>query len=84
MDFFNRLFYNEKYYTSANDTSANDTSIHTSPKKLTRSFETIPKKTKKKYTCKGKLYKKCNKKCKWVKKTATKRGYCRTKLNKTR
>lgn len=66
MDFFTRL------YTNPQSSDKTKPIIKKSACK---------KRTYKNSTCKGKTYKKCKKRCKWVKKTPSKKGFCRIRFN---
>ena len=77
MDFFTRFYTNPQ-------SSDKSTPIIKKPVKVIASPVKKPackSRTYKNSTCKGKTYKKCKKRCKWVKKTPSKKGFCRIRFN---
>jgi len=79
MDFINRLFINPQSSDKSISEIKKSVKLVSPPNKIKSSKN----KTYKKSPCKGKSYKKCKKRCKWIKKNLTRKGFCRLKFNRT-
>ena len=79
MDFFTRLYINPQSSDKSTSEIKKSVKLLSSPNKIKSSKN----KTYKNSPCKGKSYKKCKKRCKWIKKNLTRKGFCRLRFNRT-